>query len=196
MPKPVWISGQSKPREPWTFYHSTKKIPLPTKDGVKVFPPWFCTRKPTGQKPVSVASWGYGWRIYEGAPAQKYFMCSYRPKFTTVPSSTLSSSTVGSTTTPHISRTPEKPIPSSKPTKTKPTSRPTGTKTIPTSRPTGTTPSTSRGTQTSSLFTTYFTRFSVQNHRLSRHIFNNYSCHRENTYHSNAQYHHCCCQGK
>jgi len=110
LPFPVWISGHSSKGQKWTFYNSKIEIPIPTGDTLQQFPPWICTQRPTGNKPVSVASWGFGWRIYEGLAAQKYFMCTRPSKTTTAEISTTTTATTpqistASTTSPTISTT-------------------------------------------------------------------------------------------
>jgi hypothetical protein len=79
----MWIGGHSKPNQKWVYYGSDKPIPLPTGQGVLNFPPWLCTGKPTYTGFLSVASWGYGWRVYEGKAADKFVICAEVPGMTT-----------------------------------------------------------------------------------------------------------------
>jgi hypothetical protein len=97
LPEPLWIGGQSKPNEKWVYYGTEKPIPLPT-DGNLNFPPWLCLGKPTYKDFLSVSSWGYGWRVYEGPAAEKFFICAEVPGATTATTSSLETTTTAGTT--------------------------------------------------------------------------------------------------
>jgi hypothetical protein len=101
LPEPMWIGGQSKPNEKWVYYGTDKPIPLPT-EGVASFPPWLCLGKPTYTSFLSVASWGYGWRVYEGQAAEKFVICAEVPGMTTTTKTTTTTTT---TTTPKTTTT-------------------------------------------------------------------------------------------
>src|SRR3954468_24309728 len=96
LPAPAWIGGQSKPKEKWVYYGSDEPIPVPPESDL-TFPPWLCVGKPTYTGFLSVATWGYGWRVYEGKAADKFVVCAEPPGVTST--KTTSVGTTRATTT-------------------------------------------------------------------------------------------------
>lgn len=106
LPEPVWIGGHSEPGKHWVYYGTEKPIPLPS-DAELNFPPWLCTGKPTYTNFISVASWGYGWRLYDGEDAEKVSICAEVPEVPTT--TTVVVPTTVTTEEPPFTQTEPKP---------------------------------------------------------------------------------------